>query len=231
MTCETIRSQLVAYRDGELSEQERGSVSAHLSTCPACTREEAQLAQVSQLLSTMTRVTPSADFAASFWQRLEREEQRARLEPESRAARWWQQLSEWLTGWRLAPTLAAAASILIFFAFLLSDRLTITPPPPVQPPIQVAANVPAQVIGEPGFFVNYRVIADLDRLSHFDEIAAVELPRERDIEVASEDALPPALLKDPGFFVNYPILQKMEQLENLEAVLDLPAEGAGHVHG
>ncbi|MGH6804074.1 MAG: anti-sigma factor family protein, partial [Methyloceanibacter sp.] len=44
MTCETIKSQLVAYRDGELSEQERGSVTAHLGTCPACTREEAQLA-------------------------------------------------------------------------------------------------------------------------------------------------------------------------------------------
>jgi len=231
MICETIRPQLVAYRDGELSEQERGSVTAHLSTCPACTREEAQLARVSQLLSTMERVMPPTDFAATFWQRLEREGQTLQLEPESRAAQWWQQLSEWLTGWRLVPTLAVAASILVFFGFLLSGRLTITPTPPARPTTQVAGDVPAQVVEEPGLFVNYRVIADLDRLSHLDEIAAVELPGERDIEVASEDALPPTLLKDPGFFVNYPILQKMEQLENLEAVLDLPTEGPEHVRG
>jgi negative regulator of sigma E activity len=231
MTCETIKSQLVAYRDGELSEQERGSVAAHLSTCPTCTREEAQLARVSQLLSTMERVTPSADFAASFWQRLEREEQALQPELESHAPHWWHALGEWLTEWRLVPAFAAAASVLVFFGFLLSGRLTITPTPPAQPTTQVAGDVPAQVVKEPGLFVNYRVIADLNRLSHFDEIAAVALPGERDVEVASEDALPPALLKDPGFFVNYPILQRMDRLENLEAVLELPSEGNEHARG
>jgi hypothetical protein len=144
----------------------------------------------------MERVTPSADFAASFWQRLEREGQTPQPEPESRAARWWQQLSEWLTGWRLVPTFAVAASVLIFFGFLLSGRLTLTPTQPAQPPTQVAGDVPTQVVEESGLFVNYRVIADLDRLSHFDEIAAVELPGEREgLERGLAD-LPLALLDE-----------------------------------
>jgi len=95
----------------------------------------------------------------------------------------------------------------------------------------VAANVPAPLVEKPGLFVNYKVIADLDKLSHLDEIAAVQLPGARDTEVASEGDLPPDLLKDPGFFVHYPLLQKMEKLENLEAVLDLPAEGGEHSRG
>src|SRR5229473_2204397 len=63
MTCETIRSHLVAYRDGELPEPDRAHVAAHLSTCPVCTREDAQLAGVHQLLTNLERITPSPDSA------------------------------------------------------------------------------------------------------------------------------------------------------------------------
>jgi len=229
MTCETIRSHLVAYRDGELPEPDRAHVAAHLSTCPACTQEEAQLARMQQMLTNLERITPSADFAATFWQRLEQEGQSRQEEPESRWARWWREWRERLSGWQLAPALAGAASLLIFLSYVLSSRPVTTPPTP--PASQVAANVPAPLVEKSGFFVNYQVIADLDKLSHFDEIAAVQLPGERDTELASEGDLPPDLLKDPGFFVHYPLLQKMEKLENLEAVLDPPAEGDEHSRG
>ena len=108
MTCETIRKELVAYRDGELLERDRAQIAAHLSTCAACAREEARLARVSQLLTTLERVTPSPDFAATFWRRLEQEGQGER---ESGFARWWR---EWLAGWQLMPALAGAASLLVF---------------------------------------------------------------------------------------------------------------------
>lgn len=225
MTCEAIRPQLVAYRDGELREQERVQVAAHLRTCPMCTREEAQLARVSQMFMGMERIVPSPDFAATFWHRLEQEDHL--IEPEeteSRFARWLRDAQEWFTGWRLVPALAAAASLLVFFSFLLSGRFTPTLTLSTQQPAGVAEDVPAPLAEKPDLFANYRVITDLDRLSHFEEIATVELATEQDIEVVSEDNLPPELLQDPSFFVQYPVLQKMEELQNLEAVLSLPIE-------
>ena len=230
MTCEAIRPQLVAYRDGELRERERVQVAAHLRTCPTCTREEAQLAHVSQMLMGMERIVPSPDFAATFWRRLEQEDHLVEsAETESRFARWSRDMQEWLTGWRLAPALAAAVSLLVFFGSLLSGRFTTTPTPPTQQAVQVmeesTGDVPASLAEKPDLFANYRVITDLDRLSHFEDIAAVELATEQDSEVASEDNLPPELLQDPSFFVQYPVLQKMDELQNLEAVLSLPNEG------
>jgi len=71
--------------------------------------------------------------------------------------------------------------------------------------------------------VNYSIIADLDKLAHFDEVAALEnAPQEASTLARAED-LPPALVENPNLFVHYPILEKMEQLQNFEAVLDLPA--------
>src|SRR3989442_10829555 len=127
MTCETIKKELVAYRDGELRERDRAQIAAHLSTCAACTREEARLVRVSQLLTTLERVTPSPDFAATFWRRLEQEGQGER---ESRFARWWR---EWLARWQVMPGLAGAARPLGFLSYVLSSP---TPPPtsPSAPP-------------------------------------------------------------------------------------------------
>ncbi|MBI3301718.1 MAG: zf-HC2 domain-containing protein, partial [Deltaproteobacteria bacterium] len=210
--CETIRNELVAYRDGELPERDRARIAAHLRTCLACTQEEARLARVNQLLANLERITPSPDFATTFWRRLKQEGQ---VEQESWFARWWR---EWLTGWQWAPALAATASLLVFLGYLFSGHPT-TPTPPPAPP-----DVPAQVAKQPGLFVNYKILADLDRLAHFDEIAAVESTPEHTSELAREEDLPPAVLENPGFFVHYPILQKMEQLQNLETVLDLPGD-------
>jgi anti-sigma factor RsiW len=72
-TCNAVKEELVAYRDGELPEQDRERVAAHLLTCAECAREEAQLAQVEYLFSKMERITPSPDFA-QLWKRLEQEQ-------------------------------------------------------------------------------------------------------------------------------------------------------------
>jgi hypothetical protein len=73
--------------------------------------------------------------------------------------------------------------------------------------------------------VNYGIIADLDKLAHFDEVAALESTPEDAPALAREEDLPPVVLENPSLFVQYPILEKMEQLQNFEAVLDLPAGG------
>ena len=138
------------------------------------------------------------------------------------------------------PALAGMASILVFFGYIVSDHgPTGGPqpgnnPPPVNtsPPVKrpPTPEVPALVREKAGLFVNYRVIADLEKFSRFDEIAAVQLPEEPPTSIAEND-IPRDLLEKPGFFANYPMLQKMEELKNLETVLDAPPDGNDKSHG
>lgn len=220
MTCEKIKKELVAYRHGELSERERTWVTDHLSTCLSCTREEAQLARVSQLLTNLERIIPSPDFAMTFQRRLA---QKAHVEQESGLAHWWR---EWLSSWQLAPALAGAASLIVFLGYVLSGHLTIPQQAPSVPAEIAKQSEPstdpaARPIEQPELFANYGVIADLDRLAHFEEVASTENEPEPEPAVAREEELPPDLLDNPSFFASYPILQSMEKLQNMEAVLSL----------
>ncbi len=233
MTCESIQEELVAYRDGELSEPERSRIAAHLATCVECTREEAQLLKMERLLTSMERIAPSPNFAASFWERIEQEKGHSTVQPPSRLpvqdnsfVRWWQELRATLTAWQVAPAFAAAASLLVFFGYLLTSSskppAVVTAPQEKSLAAASAPEVPAGVAEKLEFFVNYKVIADLERLAHFDDIAAVELPGTPEVEVAQVEELPPDLLQNPSFFTHYPLLKRMEQLQSLEAVLDNP---------
>ncbi len=241
-TCNAVKEELVAYRDGELSEQDREQIAAHLQTCAECAREEAQLAQVEQLFSQMERITPSPDFAATFWKRLEQEQVHMveSTKPpvrESRLAQWWKGFRETFMSWQIAPMLAATASILVLFSYLLiSPRTPTQGTTPQTAPSQVATTkaptpAPTGLTEHLNFFLQYPIIADLNRLSHLEDIAAVDLSKERETEVAKEEELPPELLKNPSFFAHYPLLKKMDQLQNLEAVLDTPTKENEHDQG
>lgn len=231
MTCEIVREEFVAYCDGELPEQDREQIAAHLKTCATCAREEAQLAQMTRLLAKMERIEPSPDFATNFWQRLEQEQKTINTEVDAlplhvnRFAQWWKDFKETLSAWQLAPALAAAASVVVFFGYFFHSAPT-SQKAAVQKPATVvtAPEAPAGVMEKPGLFVNYNIIAELERFSRFEEIAAVQLPTEHDIEMAKDDEVPPEVLQNPSFFAHYPMLRKMEQLKSLEAVLDRPAE-------
>jgi hypothetical protein len=242
MICEEIQEELVAYCDGELAERDRAQIAVHLSTCSACSREVAQLARINTLFTQVERVAPSPDFAATFWQRLEQEKRVAPVQ-EGRFTRWWREWRESLSGWQLAPALVGAASILIFFGYIVSDRGSETTSqttsnqsqqqtrPLLKPEAEEkTSEVPTLVQEKPGLFVNYRVIADLEKYSRFDEIAAVQLSEEPPIDIAESD-IPKEVLDKPGFFANYPMLQRMEELKNLETVLDTPPDGDEKSHG
>jgi negative regulator of sigma E activity len=231
MTCEVVQEELVAYCDGELPEQEREQVAAHLKTCAACAREEAQLARMERLLATVERIAPSPDFAANFWKRVEQERipvtAKVGAPPlrVSRFARWWKDFHETLNAWQVAPALAAAASVLVFFGYFFYSTLTSQKSTTQKPTTVVTApEAPAGLVEKPGLFVNYNIIAELERFSRFEEIAAVQLPEEHATEVAKDEEVPPEVLQNPSFFAHYPMLKKMEQLKSLEAILDRPAE-------
>lgn len=225
MTCETLKNELVAYRDGELSEREHEQVVAHLRTCSACAQEEKRLARLDQLLASLEPVSLSPGFAATFWQRVE-QEQRATKRTGRFAHRW----RDWLESWRLVPAMAAVASLLIFLGYVLFGR-HVPPPPqlsPAEPLVQqevARADLPPLVVAQPDLFVLYRMIADLDKFAHFEEIAAVDPAPEEKTELVMPEDLPAPLRENPSFFVHYPMLQKMEELQNFEAVLSLPGEG------
>lgn len=243
-TCNAIREELVAYCDGELPEQERESIAAHLATCVACTQEAAQVHQMQALLvqvEKFTRIEPSADFAATFWQRLEQEQQHVHAvvlnKPrvvEGRLPQWWKELRTVFTSWQIAPMLAAAASVLVFFSYMTLPTRTRTPAAAgkTTPPAATSTTAtkaaptaaPAGLVENLNFFLQYPIIADLDRFSHFEEIAAIDLSKEKDTALAKEEELPPDLLQNPGFFAHYPMLKKMDQLQHLEAVLDAPTQ-------
>ena len=232
MTCEEIREEIVAYQDGELSEHDRKQVATHLRTCTVCTQEAASLARVGQMFSSIERVTPSLEFAAHFWQRLEQERQ---IEPENRFAQWWRELRESVTNWHLTPALVGVASVLIFF-IALTRRPELTAPTSVSNPsagtkgqnkIETLTSsnrtVPAEVTEKTELFVDYKIIADLDKFARFKEIAAVDLSTKQPVEV-TEGELPKDVRENAGLFAQYPILQQMERLENFDAVLAAPTQ-------
>lgn len=239
MTCEEIRAELVAYQDGELTEQDRKYVVAHLSMCVACTQEAASLARVGKMFGSLDRMAPSSDFAAHFWQRLEQERQ---PQLETRFAQWWRELRESITAWHLTPALVGVASVLIFFAALgqRSDRTvpTVFPTPLIttepekvsKPSESKEPKVPAEVLEKSDLFIDYKIISELDRFARFDEIAAIDLSTEKPVEIADTD-IPKEVLDDPGFFAQYPILQQLERLKNLDAILASPSQNDEEAQG
>ena len=83
--------------------------------------------------------------------------------------------------------------------------------------------VPAEVTEKTELFVDYKIIADLDKFARFKEIAAVDLSTKQPVEV-TEGELPKDVRENAGLFAQYPILQQMERLENFDAVLAAPTQ-------
>ena len=132
-----VTPELVAYLDGELPERDHRRVAAAVGDSMHLQDEAARLAQIGSAVAELERVAPSADFAATFRQRLERE---GRFAPESRLDRWRRTWSAWRArfiakeGWRLdterwAPVVVPVASLLIILATLFSGTLSSLPSP------------------------------------------------------------------------------------------------------
>ena len=235
-----LQEDLVAYRDSELSASKRVQIAAHLRSCMACTQESIQLGRVEAALASLERVSPSPDFAVTFWKRLEQE---GRREPEildERASGWWHIGEfEWLTNWQIGSAVAAAASLLIVVGYFLSgsfisQRSTHLPPtPPLAQQASIAKqarpNIPAQVQQEPQLFIDYAILASLDKFSYFDEIPTFPYMEGIGGGPSGLD-IPSALRRDPSFFMHYQLLKKMEQLQYLESVLDTSGSGGASQH-
>ncbi len=116
MDCQSLREDLVAYLDDEVSPEVRARVDAHLTTCARCAEEVRVFARTWQVLESYQEIAPPAGLMESFLQRLASEDEQA---PVIRIS--------WVR--RAAPYLAAAALIGVVF-FLGKYRLG----PPSNPP-------------------------------------------------------------------------------------------------
>ena len=69
-TCEHIGGDLVAFLDGELRDEERQPIAAHLASCLVCRRELDRLTTVRGWIGALPAVEPGPTFAADFWRRV-----------------------------------------------------------------------------------------------------------------------------------------------------------------
>lgn len=145
MNCENIAGELIAYLDGRASEKERGTVEAHLKSCPACRERAEEFRRLWNVLEEAPAIEPSPGFDARLSQR---------MAAAPRVRRW---------GWLVpAPRLSFALALLLAASVWISLR----PPAGVN-----SQGAPAnseeefQMIKDLGVLENYDVLKNFDALS------------------------------------------------------------------
>ena len=78
MNCTDVRTHLPGFLYGDLKPEEVAAVEHHLTTCPACRSERADLERVRQALSGIPAPTVEVDLHQIFRQAAERQARRAR---------------------------------------------------------------------------------------------------------------------------------------------------------
>ena len=227
-----VTPDLVAYLDGELSERDHRQVATALRSSPALQQEADRLERVNSLVANLDRAIPSANFSATFLQRLEQVQQEGQIEQEALFTRWqrkwaeWQDWfiagegwKEWLAGGHWTPAFVPVASLLIILGSLLSGTL-LTSNPRQQSQLAQSDQLPAQVVENPAFFRDYWRTVRLERWAHFDEIAKMQDPPRSSIDLTPEQ-VPPKVVEDPNFFIHYQILRRMEQFQHFESVQNI----------
>jgi anti-sigma factor RsiW len=162
MDCEKIRSELVAYLDGELGGRAADEVRSHLDRCPACKLEAERLLAAGTALEEIADIEPSPDFTARAMQRAVAA---PALAPASRI-----QLLR-----RLMPAVAAAAVILVVSLWVLlpSGPRSIDSLPPAE----------QEIVRNMEILENLELLEDMELLDNLDLLLAYD---EEDFESASE---------------------------------------------
>ena len=203
-----VTPELVAYLDGELPERDHRRVAAAVGDSMHLREEAARLARIGSAVAGLERIAPSADFAATFRQRLERE---GRFEPASRLARWRRIWSAWQArfiakeGWRpdtehWAPVLVPVASLLIILATLFSGTLS-SPP---SPQLTRSERIPAQT---EAMRARAALADDSSRLPPPSE------PRPR------SERIPAQVMENAAFFRDYWLTARLERWTHFDDII------------
>ena len=207
-TCEQMSSELVAFLDHELGDDERRPVADHVATCLACQREVDRLTTVQRWVGTLPPVAPSATFSDDFWRRIA-------AEPTPIASR---RRRASVLRWAV-PALAAAAVLAVA---LRSQMQTPLPPSGTRGPrTRVAAAPPAPAAKEaPGIVARQ---AESEQAAP----AAEPPPQVANVESLRAEDLPPELLEHPELFLRLPVVRRLDKLEYLGSTEDAPSGEGG----
>jgi anti-sigma factor RsiW len=165
-TCGTVRENLTAWIDGELSPRWTERVRGHVARCAACAAEADSLRSSIGLQRTVLRhLSTVADVDTAALQARLRRAMAAADTPRPSAWRW-----------LLRPVVLAPALALVLVLGLFTAA---GGPADVLVPLGVAPPPPA-VKRAPGLFKDYSLIEHLDALEHFDTVEAEPLDDEHD---------------------------------------------------
>jgi anti-sigma factor RsiW len=146
MSCEEVRPELVAYLDGELEEELRARVEAHLEGCEACRAERDAYARTLQQVEQSPPPGISPEFRRSFMERFDAE-----------------QKPGWFAGWlRPAALLGAAAAAAVMVVVLWPGEET--KPSPDE----------AVIASHLELFSDFEAIRNLDVLEDLEFIEALD---------------------------------------------------------
>jgi len=156
-TCDSIVSQLTAYLDGELADDDGSAVRGHLRECAACR----QLARDEAALRDALRVLPPVDPPATLWAGVQAQLAAAEV-ADARTPRWRRAIARWMPRFRAAwlpsmPQLAVAGLLAVAGVSALywrthrGDELATTdlprlPMPEIQTPHREPAAAPAAAL-------------------------------------------------------------------------------------
>lgn len=145
--------QISPLLDGGLPSNKERSMRAHISACPTCRQEIADLQQVDALLTMVPQIEPSRGFEQTFFRKV------AALEEKTAARqRFWASL---FSGWRpvaAAGTAAILIGVLTFYAG-------------VDDPGPGPADL--MIVEQMELFQEYEIIEHLDLMEHWEEITAM----------------------------------------------------------
>ncbi|MFO7946336.1 MAG: zf-HC2 domain-containing protein [Armatimonadota bacterium] len=114
MNCKEIQNKLPAYAVGDIDDQTRQEIAAHLQSCPDCRRELEVLQRTGELLQPMQMTDPPP----GMWEKIDE-----RLAPRPVRVRWK------IPAWRsmLKPVLAGVAIAAILLAVIVGMPLVMQP--------------------------------------------------------------------------------------------------------
>jgi Putative zinc-finger len=119
MSCDKVKESLSFYIDGELTVSARAQCDEHLSTCPVCRANLAELRSISRGLRNFSRLAVPDELVASINRRLAIEASAQAREPNLPPLK---RVSNWVRPRIMPYTIGAFASIILFVGMLTALR-------------------------------------------------------------------------------------------------------------